>query len=82
MQPKDLKSAFGKRVRTLRRLRNLTQEELAESIECSTEHVSHIERGLASPSFEMIGRLASALKVKVSDLFDFSEQMDTRPTKK
>lgn len=73
MQPDKLKTSFGKRIRSLRRVRDLTQEELAESVGCSTEYVSRIERGLVSPSFEILSALATALKVDVSALFDFSE---------
>lgn len=73
MQPDKLKASFGKRIRSLRRVRDLTQEELAESVGCSTEYVSRIERGLVSPSFEILSALATAFKVDVSALFDFSE---------
>lgn len=73
MQPDKLKASFGKRIRSLRRVRDLTQEELAESVGCSTEYVSRIERGLVSPSFEILSALATAFQVDVSALFDFSE---------
>lgn len=73
MKEKNLKAAFGIRIRMLRRTRNYTQEELAEKLSCSTEYVSHIERGVAAPSFEMLARLASALHVQISDLFLFDD---------
>lgn len=73
MQPDKLKVSFGRRVRSLRRLRDLTQEQFAEKVGCSSEYISRIERGLVSPSFEILGALADALNVQVSALFDFSE---------
>ncbi len=77
MQPEELKKAFGKRVRILRKLRDLSQEQLADSLGCSSEYISRIERGLASPSFEILNGLAKTLKVDVSALFDFSGSLST-----
>ncbi len=77
MKEKNLKVAFGKRIRFLRRLRNHTQESLAERLGCSTEYVSHIERGVASPSFEMLAHLADVLRVDMSELFIFDDTPQT-----
>jgi transcriptional regulator with XRE-family HTH domain len=60
MQPDKLQVSFGKRVRSLRRSNDFTQEQLAATIGCSTEYISRIERGLASPSFEILSALANA----------------------
>ncbi|MCG8608731.1 helix-turn-helix domain-containing protein [bacterium] len=73
MDTAKLKGLFGRRVRSLRKLRDLTQEELAEATSLSAEYVSKVERGLASPSFDVIAKLASALQVDPSALFDFTE---------
>lgn len=62
---------FGKRMRQLRALKGLTQEELAEAVGVSTDFISLIERGQRAPSFENLERLAEALAVKVADLFSF-----------
>jgi len=72
MDAETLKSQFGRRVRTLRKLRDLTQEELAEAAAISPEYVSKIERGMASPSFESIAHLARTLDVSPGEMFDFS----------
>lgn len=74
MDVKSLRSKFGLRVRSLRVARELTQEELAEKAKLSPEYVSQIERGKASPSFETVALVASALEVKLHSLFDFSDQ--------
>jgi transcriptional regulator with XRE-family HTH domain len=66
------KQLFGKRVKLLRRNRNLTQAELAEIVSLSVNYISQIETGIASPTFETIVKLASGLQVELKDLFDFS----------
>lgn len=73
MDAKALRINFGRRVRSLRGLNNLTQEKLAEKASISPEYVGKIERGEASPSFKVITSLAKALRVRPVDLFDFSE---------
>ena len=73
MDAQKLKANFGRRLRSLRKLRDLTQQELAEEVALSVEYVSRIERGRSSPSFSVIGKLAQALEVEPSSLFDFSE---------
>jgi transcriptional regulator with XRE-family HTH domain len=67
----EFKRSFGRRIRCLRKAEDITQERLAESVGCSTEYISRIERGLVSPSFETIARLAEALNVRPHALFDF-----------
>ena len=73
MNTKALQKKFGRRVRSLRKQRDLTQEQLSEAAHVSPEYISKIERGKASPSFDSISNLASALRVAPGDLFDFSE---------
>ena len=69
--PKELRLKFGKRLRFLRRARDMTQTQLAEEAGISVNFVSLIERGEFAPSFETLDALAIALKVSVRDLFDF-----------
>lgn len=73
MDATTLKSLFGRRIRSIRKLRDLTQEELAESSQLSAEYISKLERGQASPSFEVIVQIANALEVDPSELFNFSD---------
>lgn len=53
---------IGKNVRTLRNQAGLTQAQLAEAIDKSTIHVSHIENGLTNISLECLLALCAALK--------------------
>lgn len=79
----NIKKAFGLRVRTLRTEKHLTQEKLSEKIGRSVDGLSLIERGENWPTAETVERLANALGVDFSDLFDdllFDEsQMSSDP---
>ncbi|MFN8458455.1 MAG: helix-turn-helix transcriptional regulator [Anaerolineae bacterium] len=68
-----LRSLFGKRVRQLRRLKDMTQEELAEAVGISPEFISNLERGVNSPSFDTLEKLAEALDVAPVEFFIFNE---------
>ena len=65
----DLRVAFGKRVRELRKELGLSQEALAERAHLHWTYVSAVERGLRTPGLDVIGRLATALKVSPAELF-------------
>lgn len=64
---------FGKRIRQLRRSRDLTQEELADLVSVSAEFISNLERGVNAPSFGTLEKLAEALDVALFELFVFTE---------
>ena len=66
-----LRHQFGKRLKAIRHQRGLTQEEFAELVGISVDFLSLIERGLNSPSFEVLEQMSRALRVPVMDLFDF-----------
>jgi transcriptional regulator with XRE-family HTH domain len=66
-----LRAQFGRRLRYMRRLRDLTQDQLAEAAGLSVDQISNIERGVNAPSFASLERLAAALDVSVENLFDF-----------
>jgi transcriptional regulator with XRE-family HTH domain len=60
-------ASFGERLRTWRRARHLSQEELAERSEVSSRHLSFLETGRAQPSREMVLRLCRWLEVPLRD---------------
>lgn len=70
----ELRVLFGKKLRTLRRANDMTQENLAEKIGVSVEFISNVERGINAPSFETLEKMANVFKVKYKDLFDFTER--------
>lgn len=52
---------FGQRVSNLRKVRNLTQDELAKRLNVNKGHISRIERGVSSCSLESLLSLAKEL---------------------
>ena len=65
-----VQDAFGKRLRDIRRRKDMTQEKLADLSGLSIQYIGEIERGKRNPSLTSIEMLASALGMSVSDLFD------------
>ena len=70
----SLQKKFGKRLRYLRRDRDITQEQLAELIGRTVNFVGMLERGEASPSFETLEKLAEVLNVDVAEFFQFDKK--------
>lgn len=66
--------AFGRRVRELRHRLRLSQEELAHRAGLHWTYVGGIERGERNPALVNIGRLAEALEVSPSQLFEVFTQ--------
>tara|TARA_B100000378_G_scaffold10922_1_gene9195 strand:- start:6938 stop:7153 length:216 start_codon:yes stop_codon:yes gene_type:complete len=62
---------LGKKIRTLRLEKLLSQEKLGEITGLDRTYISGIERGVRNPSLKNIEKLAKALDVKVSELTDF-----------
>ena len=69
----SIRQLFGRRLRALRRLRGLTQEELGERSDVSGTLVGQIERGAGNPTLEVITGLAEALSVEPAALLQFEE---------
>jgi transcriptional regulator with XRE-family HTH domain len=65
----DLRVVFGRRVRELRKARGFSQEELAHRAGLHYTYVGGIERGERNPALINIGRIATALKVSLAELF-------------
>jgi transcriptional regulator with XRE-family HTH domain len=74
----SLQRRFAARIREIRRLRGLTQQQLAERINRSTNAISSLERGLSLPTFETLERLADALNAPVREFFD-TDAVDPDP---
>ncbi len=58
---------IGYKLRNLRRIKNLTQEELAERTDLSKGYISQIESNHASPSMETFLNLIEVLGTSASD---------------
>jgi transcriptional regulator with XRE-family HTH domain len=61
---------FGDKVREARKKLNISQEELGFRTGLDRTYISGIERGKRNPSLQNINKIAKALKVTVSSLFE------------
>lgn len=59
---------LSRNVKAGRKAVGLSQEKLAEVAEIDRTYVSQIERAVCNPSLEVLVKVASALKAKVTDL--------------
>lgn len=71
MAKSEVHKKFGARLQQLRKKQGLTQEDLADAIGVDHSYMGFVERGERNPTLDKISKLANALKVKLSDLFDF-----------
>ena len=69
--PDSTTRKVAKRLKTLRLDRGLTQSDVAEKADMSTNYYAKIERGELRPSVDIYERLAKALKATASDIFPF-----------
>ncbi len=63
MRNRQFAAAFGERLRAFRKLRGLTQVELAHRAGCVVGTIHNIENGLTSPAIVSVAYLAEALEV-------------------
>lgn len=63
---------IGQQIRKIRKAHGLSQEELAEKINISTTHMSHIETGNTKLSLPVFVDIATVLEVRTDDLLDFT----------
>lgn len=59
---------IGRRIRACRKQRRLSQEQLAEKVNISPTHMSHIETGSTKLSLNVLVELAESLGVGTDDL--------------
>lgn len=59
---------IGQRIRKIRKAHRLSQEALAEQVNISTTHMSHIETGNTKLSLQVLVDIATVLDVHTDDL--------------
>lgn len=60
---------LGRRIKTLRKELNMTQEDLAFKVGVDRSYMGFVERGEKNPTLKNLDGMAKALKVSLSDLF-------------
>ena len=71
MEYNILLKKFGIKVKYLRLMNNMTQDNLAEKLKVDTHYLSDIERGRRNISFKTMHKIASVLDVEPKVLFNF-----------
>ncbi len=65
---------FGQRIRELRKVRNLSQEQLAELTGFHRNYIGMIERGERNPALVNIEIFANAFGMSLSELLSFTSR--------
>ncbi|WP_306152095.1 cupin domain-containing protein [Roseovarius sp. MMSF_3281] len=61
---------IGERIKSIRRIRNMTLKELAKQANISEGHMSKIENDKTQPSVALLHRITQALDITIGLLFD------------
>ena len=64
--------AFGAHLRRLRKQRGLSQQALADEADISWPTVQRVEAGTQNATLEVLGALAQALGISLSELLHFT----------
>lgn len=73
----EITKRIGQRIRNYRVRSKLSQEQLAERSGCHPTYIGQVERGEKNATLESIAKIAAALDVPLSQLFEKLE--DVRP---
>lgn len=65
---------FGKRLKELRKLNKLTQEQLAELIGLDPKQICRIENGACFTTFETLQKICTTFNVEIFDLFYYEHK--------
>lgn len=65
--------SIGDNIRKYRKIRNLTQKELGETIGISNTYLSDIETGRTNPSIKTLKKIAKGLEIKYMELLKDTE---------
>ena len=74
----DDKNFIAQKIKTYRKKMGLTQEQLAEQIDLSVQHVSRIENGCYIPSLTTFFKIISILQIDLKE-FGFNIEKNKNP---
>lgn len=72
----DIKYTIGQRIKKYRNQKNLSQEQLSELADCHPTYIGQLERGEKNATLETIQKIALALNIPLSQLFEKIEETD------
>ncbi|MBI3596139.1 MAG: helix-turn-helix transcriptional regulator [Nitrospirae bacterium] len=74
---------LGRRIRELRKARNLTQEQFGERTGINYKYLGAVERGQENPTVKVLEKIARVLRVDLRDLFAFDHlEQDSKTLKR
>lgn len=71
-----MKESFGQRIARLRKAQGLTQEELGDKVNISSQAVSKWENDLSSPDISILVKLAGILSVSLDELLGNEDERE------
>lgn len=72
----DLRFSVGQRIRTIRKTKGLTQQQLAELSGLDDAYIGSMERGERNFSIDTLEKVILALEIPATELFYVSENLD------
>ncbi len=72
MQNKQIVFKVGKKIKLIREIKKLSQENLAQLAQLERNSIGLIERGATNPTLHSLNQIACALGVDIVELFNFS----------
>ncbi|WP_341281684.1 helix-turn-helix transcriptional regulator [Paenibacillus sp. FSL H8-0537] len=70
---------IGDNIRTLRKIRGLSQEQLALRADINASYMGQVERGEKSPTVDVLGKIAAALDSPLEQLVHLDASQQTSP---
>ncbi len=67
----------NKKIKKLRKQKNITLKELSEKTNLSISFISQVERGVSSITITSLKKIADALEISMRDLFDMEEEEES-----
>lgn len=72
----NIQEKLGYAIKRLRKVKSISQEKFAMSIEMDRTYFSSVEAGKRNVSLKNIEKIAKGLNVSVSELFELAETFD------
>jgi transcriptional regulator with XRE-family HTH domain len=69
---------LGRRIRTLRTAKGLTQQELGNRADVDYKFIGEIERGNMNPSFKVLVKIAKTLDVELPEILRFEQEISDK----
>lgn len=74
MQKKSILSKLARRIRQLRKINKMTQEQLAEKADLHFTYIGEIERTEKNPTITSLEKIAKAFNISLTELVSFPDE--------